>query len=214
MNRVRQSGGGGQESTDGSPKSSGGGDRRPSSDGGPTLSERLAPLDGRLRLLLAHRMSPALRSRLEPDDLAQEVWLRLLDRPGRVPAVEAGEEALWAYVRTVARNTVVDVVRALRAARRDGAVQRLDRSTWSRHPEAAVHAGGAGPATEAAGAEIGERLVRSFQALSAEHRRVIGLRQFEGLDARAAAARMGRSESAIHSLYRRALAAWDSARQA
>lgn len=188
----------------------------PATDGegpAPSLSDRLGPLDGRLRLLLAHRMSPALRARLEPDDLAQEVWLRLLARPGRVPPVAEGDGALWAYVRTVARNTLVDVVRALRAARRDGAVERLDRSTWSRHPGAEAPAPGAGPATAAVGAEVGERLVGAFQSLDPEHRRVIGLRQFEGLDARATAARMGRSEAAVHSLYRRALAAWDRARQ-
>ena len=40
---------------------------------------------------------------------------------------------------------------------------------------------------------------------------MIGLRQFEGLSARATAQRMGRSETAVHSLYRRALAALEQA---
>jgi len=39
---------------------------------------------------------------------------------------------------------------------------------------------------------------------------VIGLRQFEGLSAAAAGRRMGRSEAAVHSLYRRALLAWEA----
>ena len=55
-------------------------------------------------------------------------------------------------------------------------------------------------------AEYSERL-----ALSAEHRRVLGLRQFEGLSAEQAARRMGRSATAVHSLYRRALLAWEQA---
>jgi len=56
--------------------------------------------------------------------------------------------------------------------------------------------------------EIEERLEQRFRALPAEYQRVIGLRQFEGLSAREAAQRMGRSETAVHSLYRRALLAW------
>ena len=68
---------------------------------------------------------------------------------------------------------------------------------------------GPGPATHLAGAEAGDRLADAFARLSAEHRRVIGLRQLEGLSAAGAAARMGRSEGAVHSLYRRALAAWE-----
>jgi DNA-directed RNA polymerase specialized sigma24 family protein len=54
-------------------------------------------------------------------------------------------------------------------------------------------------------------LEASFAELSGEHRRVLGLRQFAGLSARETGARMGRSESAIHSLYRRALEAWQLA---
>ena len=53
-------------------------------------------------------------------------------------------------------------------------------------------------------------LARSFLALPPEHRRVLGLRQFEGLSAEEAAARMGRSAAAVHSLYRRALQAWQA----
>jgi len=177
----------------------------------PEFAARLAALENRLVLLIGHLMSPALRSRVEAEDLAQEVWLRLLARPDGVPAASPGEGDLWAYVRTVARHTVIDAVRALRAARRDGAVQRLDRSSWSRHPQQ-LRAPGPGPATQAIGAEVGQSLVDAFDCLTAEHRRVIGLRQFEGLDARATAARMGRSEAAVHSLYRRALSAWDESR--
>ena len=106
-----------------------------------------------------------------------------------------------------ARHTVVDVARALRAAKRDGVHEPLRRSDWSRSG-AQVPAAGPGPATAAAAREAGDALARCYLELAPEHRRVIGLRQFEGLSAREAASRMGRSETAVHSLYRRALGAW------
>jgi DNA-directed RNA polymerase specialized sigma24 family protein len=104
---------------------------------------------------------------------------------------------------------VVDVARALRAKKRDGDEHSLDRSDWSRAGAAGVRS--PGPATAAAAAEESRALARRFLALAPEHRRVIGLRQFEGLSARETAARMGRTETAVHSLYRRALAAWEAA---
>jgi DNA-directed RNA polymerase specialized sigma24 family protein len=55
------------------------------------------------------------------------------------------------------------------------------------------------------------RLVAAYERLAPDHRRVLGLRRFEGLDAREAGRRMGRSEAAVHSLYRRALLAWEEA---
>ena len=51
----------------------------------------------------------------------------------------------------------------------------------------------------------------AYHALAPDHRRVLGLRQFEGLSAAETGARMGRSEAAVHSLYRRALVAWEAA---
>ena len=56
------------------------------------------------------------------------------------------------------------------------------------------------------------RLMRAFEQLTPEHRRVLGFRQFQGLSARETAVRMGRSETAVHSLYRRALQAWAETR--
>ena len=58
------------------------------------------------------------------------------------------------------------------------------------------------------------RVTRAFESLSPAHRRVLGLRQFEGLSAREAAARTGSTEKAVHSLYRRALEAWERALEA
>lgn len=180
-------------------------ERAPGATG--ATGERLAAQERRLRLLLAHLAGHAVRARVELDDLVQEVHLRVLSSPRGLPEAGAGDEALWRVLAEIARHVVVDVARALRAAKRSGNVEPLERSSWSRVPAARAP----GPSTEAAAGEASRRMARTFLALLPEHRRVLGLRQFEGLSARETAARMGRSETAVHSLYRRALLAWEDA---
>lgn len=162
-----------------------------------------------LTLCLAHLAGKAVRARVELADLTQEVFLRALADPSGLPPSEPGEHALRRYLAHLARHVVVDVARAARAARRDGRREEpLERSSWSRPGAGEPSRSGPGPATQAAGHDEIARLLAAFARLAPDHRRVLGLRQFEGLDARATAARMGRGESAVHSLYRRALAAW------
>ncbi len=173
---------------------------------------RLAAQETRLRLLLAHLAGRAVRARVELDDLVQEVYVRALTAPSGLPADDDG---LRRFVARLARNAVVDVARAIRARKREARVERLARSEWSRAGprEDELAARTAGPATRVAGAEEEARTVAAFESLAPDHRRVLGLRQFEGLSARDAGARMGRSEAAVHSLYRRALEAWEAARR-
>ncbi len=174
---------------------------------------RLAALEPRLRLLCVHLAGPAVRARVPVEDLVQEVYLRAVAAPGGLPAAEPGERRLARWLTRIARHAVIDAARAIRAARRDGNVRPLARADWSRSGAGSSRfaAPAPGPATRAADAELGERTARAFAALTGEHRRVIGLRQLEGLSAAEAAQRMGRSEAAVHSLYRRALAAWERA---
>ena len=183
---------------------------RPASDGS-ARGARLAAQERALRLVLAHLAGAAVRRRIEIDDLLQEVYLRALSASGGLPPAEPGEGALRRFLNRIARNTVIDAARAIRAAKRDGREERLVHSDWSRAgPRASgLVARDIGPATEVAAAEGCARILAAFDRLSPEHRRVIGLRQLEGSSAREAAARMGRSETAIHSLFRRALAAWE-----
>jgi RNA polymerase sigma factor (sigma-70 family) len=170
---------------------------------------RLAAQADWLRLLLAHLAGPALRARFELDDLLQDVFVRVLASPA---APAADERALRAQLALQARRTVIDAARALRAARRQGELDalRLASSAGSGVGQVAA-ARGPGPATEARGREAARAALSAFLRLVPEHRRVLGLRQLEGLSAAQCAQRMGRSETAVHSLYRRALEAWSQA---
>jgi RNA polymerase sigma factor (sigma-70 family) len=174
--------------------------------------QRLAEQTANLRLLLLHLAGRAVRARVEIDDLLQETFLRALADGRGLPPSEPGEAALRRYLADVARHVVVDVARALRAAKRDGRNVRLERSGWSRVglAESQLARVQPGPGTRAGEAEELHRLMAAYQRLAPDHRRVIGLRRFEGLDARAAGLRMGRGETAVHSLYRRALLAWEA----
>lgn len=177
------------------------------------LGERLARHTPRLRLLIAHLAGRALRRNLEVDDLVQEVLLRVVSAPAAVPAhdtTDAHDPELWRALSRVARHTVIDAARALRTRKRAGGAEALRFASTAAHgPRASQFVLDAtGPATAALRRETTRDLVSSFERLTAEHRRVLGLRQFEGLGAAECARRMGRSEAAVHSLYRRALAAW------
>lgn len=177
---------------------------------GAAPADRLGALSGRLRLLVHHLTGRAIRAHVDLDDVVQEVLLRVLATDA-AQWRDLDEPRLWRYVAQAARHTVVDLARAVRAARRRGPGRAPSHADWSRTGAAEPAATTRGPATRAAAAETAGELERAFAALSPEHRRVLGLRQFEGLSAEATAARMGRSAAAVHSLYRRALDAWAAA---
>ncbi|MEM7234391.1 MAG: RNA polymerase sigma factor [Planctomycetota bacterium] len=174
------------------------------------LGERLSAESQWLSLLFCHLASPSVLRHVERDDLVQEVFLRVVKSPDSVPDPRAGGEELRRYLAAIARHTVIDVVRALRARKRSGNEIELDRSSWSQQGMTAsgLAAHEPGPATRVERNEESDRLLEAFLRLSGEHRRVLGFRQFEGLSAEETGQRMGRSASAVHSMYRRALAAW------
>lgn len=176
------------------------------------LGERLVAQGRWLRLLLMHFAGRKLRQSIELEDLAQEVYVRAVAHQHLVPPEEPKDLPLRRLLARLARTTVVDAVRAVRAAKRGAGRTpvRLARSDWSHSGllEHLVAGLGPGPATEAAQWDEQARLLAAFERLPGDQRRVLGLRQFEGLSAAEAAQRMGRSEDAIHALYRRALDAW------
>lgn len=163
----------------------------------------------RLRLFVRARMGRALARVAEPDDVLQETWLRAA---GSISRFEGdGPGALQRWLSTLALHVLADLARAARAKKRGtGRTVRLERSDWS-GSGGGPPAGTMGPATRAAAGERAELLERAYLSLSAPHRRVLRLRQFEQLPAREAAAVLGTTEGAVHALYRRALDAWGAA---
>ncbi len=176
------------------------------------LGERLVAQGRWLRLLLMHLAGRKLRQGVELEDLAQEVYVRAVAHQHLVPPEEPKDLPLRRLLARLARTTVIDAVRAVRAAKRGAGRTpvRLARSDWSHSGllENLVAGVQPGPATEAGQWDEQAKLLAAFERLPGDQRRVLGLRQFEGVSAAEAARRMGRSEDAIHALYRRALDGW------
>lgn len=169
------------------------------------LFERVA---ARLEVYVEHRLGRALAQRVEVQDVVQETLLRTWSTLNS--AALSGEGPFLALVCKIARNVIADIARAARRQRRGGAAAQLSlaRSDWSTAGAAAPPDSGAGPFTRAAAGETRSRMLLAWRALSPEHRRVIALRQFEGLSARETAQRVGSSEQAVHAQFRRALSRW------
>ncbi|MCG3133475.1 MAG: ECF RNA polymerase sigma factor SigD [Planctomycetes bacterium] len=152
-------------------------------------SELLDALRARLVLWCASRMSPALRAKIEPEDLAQETLIAIhrdLDGfDGRERA------AFYAWVFRIAENRIRD------AADRAGADKRREREI----PRPPVTT----PGTSAARREAVQRLSDAIGRLPEDHRRVVCMRRFEEKSYEEIAAALGRTETAARVLYCRAL---------
>jgi RNA polymerase sigma-70 factor (ECF subfamily) len=172
---------------------------RPALDGDESaaqaLLERLRP---RLVLWAAGKLSRALRAKVEPEDVAQEVLLAvhqgLPSFEGRGAAGEPGDDrAFFAWVFKVAENRIKDL------ADYHGALKR--------QPGLLVSQSQTSPSQAALRNEDVARVARAVEELPDDYREVIRLRRFENLEVAEVAELMQRSPNAVRVLYCRALKA-------
>jgi RNA polymerase sigma-70 factor (ECF subfamily) len=153
------------------------------------LLERVRP---RLVLWCANRMSPKLRAKLQPEDVAQEVLIRLHRSLGTFRP-HGGRRAFLGWMFTVAENRIRDLVDHHGALKRRTIVPRSLSQT--------------SPSVAAARKENIQLLREAMEDLSADHRSVLQLRRIEERDVEEVARLMKRSPGATHTLYWRALGA-------
>ena len=163
-----------------------------------TLKPELAFEQHRERLLsvIYLRMGPNLRTRMDAEDILQEVaieavnsWHTLSD-----PA-NAGAWLVTLARRKVARTLRDQVGVAARDPRREHAIK-TDLPVADRR---------SGPVTAADRKDRLELLDQALERLAEDHREVILMTRIEGLSAREVGERMDRSENAVHLLLSRAL---------
>src|SRR5262245_248858 len=139
------------------------------------LGERITAQGRWLRLLLMHLAGRQVRSRVELEDLAQEVYVRAIAHQSPLPSEEPADLPLRRFLARLARSVVIDAVRAIRTRKRSSGTRdfRLTLSDWSKTGllESLVAGTGDGPATEAAQWDEQRRLLAAFEKLDPEHRR-------------------------------------------
>jgi RNA polymerase sigma-70 factor, ECF subfamily len=151
------------------------------------LLERMRP---RLVLWCAARMSPALRSNLDPEDAAQDILLavhRDFHQYSGPP-----DKRFFGWLFTVAENKMRDLVDYYGAKKRQRGEPSLSFSQTS-------------PSQAAARREMVARMHDAIGRLSEDHRTVIRLRKLEDRDVPEVATIMARSDNAVRILYCRAL---------
>jgi RNA polymerase sigma-70 factor (ECF subfamily) len=158
-----------------------------------------------LRLLARTWLSGAARGKADPSDLVQET---LLKAHRAFPEFRgASEEELVAWLRRILARQLTDLMRRLRANRRDVArEQPLDGLLRDKLHDMATTSF-TSPSGLAQRRELGVVLADALAQLSPARREVIVLRNLEELDWPEVARRMGKSQAAVRKLWARALLA-------
>ncbi len=158
------------------------------------LLERVRP---RLEAWVAARLGPALRSRLQADDLVQEILIKAY---AAIPSFEPREKrAFYAWLFTIGRNTMLDSHKQLDAAKR--------RATREEALHSGIAGGGTTPSEAAVRNEEQERFLAALANLAPRYREIVCLRRIENVDNQQAAAQLGISPTNASVLLVRAMRA-------
>jgi RNA polymerase sigma-70 factor, ECF subfamily len=169
----------------------------------------LAQYEPRLRRVIAFRIDPRLRGRLDPDDVLQEVYLAVyqgLAEYRRQPGV-----SFFLWLRGIANNKLLELHRhhldtPMRDARREVSLLRGPSPEATSAALAARLLGRLTRPSEAAiRAEAKVRLQEALNAIDPIDREVLALRHFEHLTNAESAAVLGIKETAAGKRYLRAL---------
>ena len=159
---------------------------------------------GRLREYISARVPVRFRSLISPDDVLQQVCLRLTRRPPRRADLRGVQEALWRATRAV----LLDMLRQVRCSKRGGRISLFSlgvRVCSSARLAPGPRAPAPTPSAELQFAELVGRLRESVAALPPDYRHVIERHELQGLPVAQVAREMRRSEAAVHGLLQRAL---------
>ena len=153
------------------------------------FADLFEPLRPRLLATIRTRLSPAIRQRVDPEDVLQDTYIRGLHSLSRFEW--QGEDSLACWLVAIASHVALDVVR--HEGRRPALRIELD-----------VRGDGTAPSRGLRRLERRERLMKALRTLSSEHQTVLKLSRMEGQSIREIAERMERSESAVKNLLLRA----------
>jgi RNA polymerase sigma-70 factor (ECF subfamily) len=184
--------------------------RRAASGDPVALTLYLKETRGRLRDQIDLRIPRELRGVVDADDVVQEAHVDVFRQIGQFKPREPGSLSRW--VATIATHRMHDALRRQRAAKRGGGRPALPATPRSvldstvmvleclaAHPHT--------PSQSVARREAVQQAQEALAALPGEQREAVTLLYLGGLSAAEAAARMQKTERAIHGLCRRGLQA-------
>lgn len=148
------------------------------------------PLRGQLLERIRLKMSPSLRERLDPEDVAQEVQLRALRSIARFRW--QGQGSLMAWLEGMAVNVILQSAKLHRRRRE----LQVSHEPCAPDPTASHRA---------RRDERFERLKESVESLPPDYRTALRLARIEGLKISEIAERMGRSPAAVKNLLFKAM---------
>lgn len=155
----------------------------------------------RIAVLVYYKMSEELRSRVEVDDIVQEVFLAASQGLNRFTYQSPG--SLVAWLSRIAEHAIVDAARhESRAKRRPEQLLQLPSESNRIEPEPADFET---PSRVFARQERVQILLQKLDALPAEYREIILLAKFEGLTTAEISERLGKSRQGVALALHRAL---------
>lgn len=161
-----------------------------------------------LRGIVTGALDGDLRRRIDPDDVLQQAYVAAFK--GVASCRFDGPGAFYKWLETIALSQLEDLQRAERRAKRDAAreVRPVADATAS-YPDLVHHLASSDstPSRQVARAEAVAAVMSCLARLNDEQRDVIRLRFLEGRPVADVAARLGKSEAAIHMLCHRGLKA-------
>lgn len=162
----------------------------------------------RLKARLLRQMDPVMRSKIEPEDILQQVYLETFRAIGQFEYQGPDSFLRWMYA--ILDRKLIDEHRAMRAERRD--VRREVKQAAAPSGQttyidllARITAGGTTPSQVVRKEEALGVLAACVATLPDHYREVIQMRFIEGLPVSDVAARLDRSIGSIHMICHRAL---------
>jgi RNA polymerase sigma-70 factor (subfamily 1) len=162
---------------------------------------------GRVLAFIERQLPQALQTQLEPGDVLQDTYFKAFRLIGTLRADDVETFVRWLL--SIARNQIVDALRRHSAAKRGrlaaigGQFDVEDESLVLTVQELGIYE--RTPSKSAIARELMDTVAQSISRLPEAYRDALRFRYIDGISPREIAAKMGRTERAVHELCHRAL---------
>ena len=178
------------------------------------LEQLLLAQYARLHAAVARKIPNDINRVVTAEDILQDVYIEAFRHIANFKP--QGEDAIYRWLATIARNRLIDVVKAQRAAKRGGDAHRLTHATpWSQAGVDNLFDRLAFHSSTASRSAVREEAVAAMHVVMAsikqEYRDALAMRYMQGKSVREIADAMGRSEGSVNMLLHRGLRAMQAA---